>query len=570
MMREMFLKYRTLLICAALIPVYLGSIWQRPLFRPDEFRYAEIAREMIVSGDWILPHQLGMVYFEKPVLGHWLNALGELICGEVPMAVRLFPAVCTLLTALLIALLCRRAGERQLGMIAPVIYLTCGLVFAVGTYGVLDAPFVLFLFGTVTGGYFAWSECNPRRRAGYLVLAGVSCALAFLTKGFLALVLPTALFVPFLIWQREWKRIFTLPWIPLLTAALVALPWAVAVHHADGDFWRYFTEVEHFQRAVDGGGAGDNRSEPFWYFIPVLLGGALPWLLFLPAMWAGCRTHFRAIFQLPLIRFAACMTGVWFLLFSISSGKLATYVLPCFPGVAILFGYGLIRYAQIGVFNRADRILEWLIRLILSLTIVVFLLQTAGKFTRKIPSELLLYGRSENYFIPILATVVMLIWCRMAQRERSGGTKFTYFCVGLCFVMLAVHGSMPKQFYADSIAPEQFIRRMVAPQLHSAETMLVSDVPLAAAAAWSLKRSDVYLFHKPGEFHYALNRPENAGRFFTTQELATLIRREPERKIVVLTRSEDRVRELPSPKRYTRQGDYFMVCYDANREGAEQ
>ena len=178
--RGVMVKYRKYLVVAALVFVYLGSIWQRPMFTPDEFRYAEITREMIVSGDWILPRQMG----------YWLNAVAELICGDRPMAVRLFPAIATLLSAGVIWMLCRRAGERQLGVVAPVIYLTTGLVFAIGTYGVLDAPFAFFLLWSVAATYFAWSETKPGRRAGYLALAGVGCGLAFLSKGLLAVVLP--------------------------------------------------------------------------------------------------------------------------------------------------------------------------------------------------------------------------------------------------------------------------------------------------------------------------------------------------------------------------------------------
>ncbi len=558
-------KYQKYLIVAALVFVYLGSIWGRPMFTPDEFRYAEISREMIVTGDWILPRQLGMPYFEKPVMGYWLNALGELLCGDRPAAVRLFPALATLLSGGLIFLLCHRAGERQLAAVAPVIFLTTGLVFGIGTYGVLDAPFSFFLLWSVTAVYFAWSEPKWKRRAGYLVLAGVGCGCAFLTKGLLAVVLPGALFVPFLLWQKEWKRIFTLPWIPLIAAAAVAAPWVIAVHRADGDFWRRFLYVEHFQRAFSGAGAGDNRSQPFWFYIPVLLGGALPWLFFLPAMWMGCRARFREIFRLPLIRFASCMAGVWFFLFSASSGKLGTYILPCFPGLAILFGYGLLRYAEVGTFSRVNRALDWAVRILLPIPAVVFLVQTAARFTHVVPPELTLFARGENYFIPVAGVVFMLTWFRMAGRERDAAKKFTYFCIGLGFVMLAAHNSIPERFVSGSVAPEAFIRKVASPQIRP-YSVLVSDVPLAAAAAWTLKRHDFLLFHKPGEFQYGIGRGDNARRFFTTPELAEKIVHSPETEFIILTRAERRVRELPQPKYYTRKGKFFVVRYEAGRE----
>ena len=555
-------KYGTLLIAAALMLVYFGSIWQRPLFLPDEFRYAEIPREMIASGDWILPRQLGMPYFEKPVLGYWLNGIAELLFGESPAAVRFFPALATLLTALWILLLCRRAGEPRTAAAAPLVFLTSALVFAVGTYGVLDALFVCFLTGAMTAAYFAWSEPVPRRRAGYLVLTGVGCGLAFLTKGALAAVLPALCFLPFLLWQREGRRIFTFPWIPLLAAAAVAAPWAVAIHRADGDFWRQFLWVEHIQRAFSGEGAGDNRAQPFWFYLPVLIGGAMPWILLLPAMYAGCRGRFREMFRLPLIRFSACAAGMWFLFFTASSGKLGTYILPCFPFLAILFGYALVRYGERGVFSRANRILEWIVRLLLPVPVALFLIQTAAKFTDFIPPRLLPYERNSSFFLPVLALVLLLIWLRMAARERNAEKKFLYFCVGFGFVMLAAHGSIPPRFVVRSIAPELFLRTQAAP-LIGEKTVLFCDAPLAAAAAWTLKRDDFTLFHKPGEFQYGLARKENTHRRLSTEELAGRIRREPDTEFLVLTRSEKRMRELPRPTRLARMGRFLALHYHA-------
>ena len=141
-------KYVPLLVVACFLVLYLGSIWQRPLFIPEETRYAEVPREMIASGDFIVPHLNGLPYFEKPVLGYWMNAAAMMLFGEVPGAVRIMGALCTLLSAVLIWLLCRRAGEEKTGRVAAVVFLLSGLVFAIGTYGVLDA-------------HLSFSSCSP-------------------------------------------------------------------------------------------------------------------------------------------------------------------------------------------------------------------------------------------------------------------------------------------------------------------------------------------------------------------------------------------------------------------------
>lgn len=269
-------KYYPLLVVACFVLLYLGSIWQRPFFIPDETRYAEIPREMIASGDFIVPTLNGLPYFEKPVMGYWLNAAAMKCFGEVPGAVRFMGALGTLLSAGLLWLLCRRADEEKIGRVAAVVFLLSGLVFAVGTYGVLDAQFSFFVTLTMTMFYFAWTEKSRWKQAGFLALAGVGTGLAFLTKGLLGFVLPVLAVVPFLIWQKEWKRILLLPWIPLAAALLVLAPWSIMVHRADPDFWPQFLGVEHFQRFFSGRGANDDRSQPFWFFLPVVIGGCCP------------------------------------------------------------------------------------------------------------------------------------------------------------------------------------------------------------------------------------------------------------------------------------------------------
>ena len=113
-------KYAVILLLAA---IYLGSIWQRPLFLPDEMRYSEIPREMIASGSWISPQLNGMDYFEKPVLGYWLIAGAMKLFGERPAAVRFPSAVATLLSAGVIWLVGMRAGDRRLGTAAAAVFL---------------------------------------------------------------------------------------------------------------------------------------------------------------------------------------------------------------------------------------------------------------------------------------------------------------------------------------------------------------------------------------------------------------------------------------------------------------
>ncbi|HUT46428.1 MAG TPA: phospholipid carrier-dependent glycosyltransferase, partial [Sedimentisphaerales bacterium] len=182
---------------------------------PDEFRYAEISREMLETGDWVVPHLDGLRYFEKPVLGYWLNAIGIAMFGENAFAIRFFSALAAGISAVILFFLARKyAGGYRTGIFVAVVFLTCSEVFSIGTISVFDSMFSMFLTAAMALFFFAHMEDKPRKRICLLVLSGISCGLAFLTKGFLAFAIPAVTVIPFLIWQRRAKEIFRILWVP--------------------------------------------------------------------------------------------------------------------------------------------------------------------------------------------------------------------------------------------------------------------------------------------------------------------------------------------------------------------
>lgn len=558
----MMKKYGTLLVLACFVLLYLGSIWQRPFFIPDETRYAEIPREMIASGDFIVPTLNGLPYFEKPVLGYWLNAAALKCFGEVPGAVRFMGSLGTLLSAGLVWLLCLRAGEEKTGRIASILFLLSGLVFAVGTYGVLDSQFSFFVTLTMTLFYFAWTEPSLPKRAGFLALAGIGAGLAVLTKGLLGFALPALAVVPFLIWQKEPKRIFSLPWIPLAVALVVIAPWALAVHRSEPDFWPRFLEVEHVQRFVSGHGAGDDRAQPFWFFLPVVLGGLLPWTLFFPAVWLGYLGRAGEAFRKPLLRYASCMGLVWLLFFSVSSGKLATYILPCFPAYAVLIAWGLVQYAECcSPFREADWTLRLLFRCLLPLLVVLLAVQMFNLLAPgRIPQSCLLFWRGENFLLPLVALLVFLLWLWMAKEMHGAVSKFTCFCVALWFAALVYPVAIPPHLLRE-IAPVGFLTRKGA-EILTPDTLILADDRMAVAVAWTFRRSDIGIYGKTGEFAYGLDRMGKGGRFYTKASLEELLRR-TKKPVLVVTASEKRAMEMPASPEKTclRSGGLFLVHY---------
>jgi 4-amino-4-deoxy-L-arabinose transferase len=248
-------RRHVLLLLLFFLLAYILPLGARSLFVPDETRYAEIPREMIAGGNWVVPHLDGARYFEKPVLGYWVHAGSLLLFGQNNFAVRLPSALAVGLSAwLLYVLVCRMGRKenrenRRLAILAALIYLSCSEVFVVGNVALLDSLFAFFLTATISALFFA-SEAEPRssRTTAFLLLAGVSCGLAFLTKGFLAIAVPVLAVAPYLVWQRRYADLFRLSWLPVLIAILVALPWAILIQLKAPDFWRYFFWNEHIRR----------------------------------------------------------------------------------------------------------------------------------------------------------------------------------------------------------------------------------------------------------------------------------------------------------------------------------
>ncbi|HEJ83636.1 MAG TPA: phospholipid carrier-dependent glycosyltransferase, partial [Desulfobacteraceae bacterium] len=367
------MRKHSLAVISLFLILYILPLGWRPLAIPDETRYAEIPREMIASGDWVVPRLNGLKYFEKPALGYWLNALSIMVFGENPFAVRLPSALSAGMTAMILFFLMRRFGTRaEAAPLGAAAYLTALLVLALGTISILDSMLTLFLTGAMASFFFACQEGHPLKRSGFLALFGAFCGLAFLMKGFLAFAVPGIAIVPFLVWERRLKELFRILWIPLLALLLVTLPWGILIHLKEGDFWNYFFWTEHIRRFISP--VPGQHPKPFWYFLPILAGGALPWLFLVPAAFSETTAGLGR--RDPLVRFAVCWFLFPFLFFSACSGKLIPYILPCFPPFIMIIAMGLADYFEKGK-KRAFNVAAWCLAVLMGgIAIALVLNQT--------------------------------------------------------------------------------------------------------------------------------------------------------------------------------------------------
>ena len=551
-------KFKWLVVTAAIL-VYAGTLNHRPLYSPDEVRYALIPAEMMASGNFGLPTLNGLPYYEKPALGYWLTALSVQLFGDNAFAVRFPSALFTLLTAYLVFLTGRRQGNRREGVCSTLLYLCSGLVFAVGTFAVLDPPFVFFVTAGTVLWFFYYTEQKTRLKYLWLLLSGLSIGAGIMIKGLLAPVLVFSAILTFSLCKKEFRKFFV-SLLPLLAGILIsAVPGIVFMHKCAPDFWMDFLLHEHWNRGLLGTGAGDSRSQPFWYYIPVLLAGLMPPALLFPAGIAAIRKRWKEfLLKDDLMLYSAVCCIVWLLFFTLVRAKLATYILVIFPFLFLIAGNALVCAEKENKIFIANRILH-ILCIVIGIGAAAFLI---WHLVPQIPNKLKLYEKYE-LMPPVLLTGLLLMWYSMAAREKDifPERKLLYFCIGTGIVMMSVNLVIPRKIQRnfDRIS---FIRRVVASRLQPGD-LVMADGSMAAAAALTLKRN-VPVYIKPGEFYAPLKRVGK--RAVTPEDLQIIV---PEmlkqgRQVVVLTASANRVREMKGKKTVVRAGKLSAVFFTEN------
>lgn len=488
--------------------LYLLLLGVRPLYSPDEARYVEIPREMIADQDYVTPHLNGARYFEKPIMGYWMIAGAIRVFGENAFAGRFMPAVSTGLAALIVMLLAAKmTGKREVGLYAAGCYLLMPLVFIVGTSCTLDAMFSLFVTATVASFYCAMEGYVEKKRLKcvlWLMATGAAAGCAFLTKGFLAFALPVMAVLPWLVWEKRWKAVFTLPWLPFVMALLVIAPWGILIHRAEPDFWRYFVVEEHFARFF-GGEEAEHPHGPF-YFVLTLLWGAAEWFLLAPAIGYGVGKIGVRGEKNSWFRFLVCWFAGPFLFLSASSGKLPTYILPCFPAIAIMVSAGLFRYFE----ERPDGKGR-----LFNVPLLVF--AAAGVVAGPIALivihyvlpkyfDVALYNKGEAWKIFILFNALVLILFGMfaAFTEKKASRKLSYFLSAVLPAFVASFFVVP-QSVNDARGMDKFLeecREEITP-----DTVVIAHGSNVHAICFAYHRTDLYVIF-PGELTYGLSCKE--------------------------------------------------------------
>ncbi|MFZ1871941.1 MAG: lipid IV(A) 4-amino-4-deoxy-L-arabinosyltransferase [Chania sp.] len=532
--------------------VYLIPLNGRLLWQPDETRYAEISREMLAKGDWVVPNLLGLRYFEKPVAGYWFNNVSQWIFGDNNFAVRFASVFSTGLAALLVfALAWLMWKNAHRACLAVLIFLSMFLVFSVGTYSVLDPMISLWLTAAMVSYYLTLKATTTKGKLGGYVLLGLACGMGFMTKGFLALAVPVIAVMPIVIQQRKIKELLIYGPVAVVVAVLLSLPWALAVAQREPDYWNYFFWVEHIQRFAE---ENAQHKAPIWYYIPILIAAVLPWLALLPG---SLVKGWRERVQRPELFFLLSWVVMPLIFFSIAKGKLATYILPCMAPLALLmaaYAEDCVAQLRTRVF-KVNAVLNGLFGLIgiAALSLMgLGLLPNVRLFT------------SDEWPKIILGFVAFAGWLLFAViSARNNAQRWAWAAACPLLLCLLIGYAIPQQVI-DSKQPQNFVRANM-PVLSQSQYVLADNVGVAAGLAWELKRSDILMFSQRGEVSYGLNYEDSRSHYIRDEDFPQWLeqaRKQGDVSLVLhLSRGEHVPQDLPTPDSVTEMHRFALLWY---------
>jgi 4-amino-4-deoxy-L-arabinose transferase-like glycosyltransferase len=323
-----------------------------PLFDPDEGLHAAIAQEMVLRGDYVTPTFLGQPFLDKPILFFWAEAASLRLFGDNETAVRIPPLLFALLGMLAVALLGRSLFDAGTGFAGGIVYATMLLPLGVSQVAVHDIGLVPFMCAAAYCLHQVSLASRPGRTVLLSIGAGVCLGLSILTKGLVGVAF-AGIFTACLALYRPGAtvRLGVALTIAVVVAAIVAAPWYFAMEAAHTGYLHYYFVERHVQGYLTA--TQRHAGRPWWYYLPIVAGGALPWTGYLLAALRGLLPDSPASPKpwpdagLPSVALSVApgrrrVLWGWFAIglvfLSLGESKLVTYTLPLFPILALIVG----------------------------------------------------------------------------------------------------------------------------------------------------------------------------------------------------------------------------------------
>ena len=524
--------------------LYLAHLGAYHLMDPDEGRYNQIPREMILSGDFITPHLNGVEYFEKPIFQYWFTAIMMKIFGFGEFTGRILPALSGIGCVALAGFLGTMMYSKKVGLLASAILATSCLNLVVSSINILDMALTLFMTSCMVF-FYAFERTEKKK---WLIAFYIAMGFGVLTKGLVAIILPFGILFWYVIFTKRPRLFLKLFYLPgILAFLIVTVPWFYLVCQANHDFFYFFFIREHFLRFTT---KMHDRFQPWWFFMPFVIIGMLPWTGFLVSLF-----NKRGVIRQTTSernRFDIIYLLLWFFIififYSISDSKLVPYIMPCWMPLAILIA------ASIKRFEVANSWLShsFFINSFLSLAFVFALVGYVLSSNYLTIDEFIAEGGllTASLFIGTIASI--FVWLK-TKRFRCTVSVLCimgfFFGLGLHDVQEQVHNNQSAYYVSQKIN-----------ELQPQDALIVNYGDFYHGVPYYTNQR-VALADFKGELEFGSTHPSGAGWFFDGNELNNLWNSPKRIIIVVKDRYKDKcLNVLTSPaKQVFTEGAYTIL-----------
>ncbi len=519
------------LVCYLTLFYKIGAL---PFLGADEPRYARIAEEMIERGDYVTPHLLGRPWLEKPPLLFWLSAAGFHLFGVSEWAARLPVAFLALAAAVLLAYVTFRLVGSRPAVLGFLVLMTSGFHALFARSVSTDPPLTATISAALACGFLA----DRRSGVGWSLAAGACLGLAVLAKGPVAVVLFVAIFAVYF-WCVDgvgWTGRNLLAGVSSFAA--VSVPWFWMVWQANGkDFIYTFLLDHHLARFVTD---LHHHSQPFWFYLPILLVGLFPWSFFL---YSSIRTIWRERNDLVSDRGAfQLFLWIWALVplvfFTAATSKLAGYVLPVVPAVALLVALEWDRFV------RRELATYWSMKVQLAL-LGAFSLLLAATLVLGFEFRYNALNTGVQVAVPVVATALL---GRFEFRRRRPVPLFLTLVAGMALTLALLYWKA-SPVVAD-FHSTRGLSRMAEPYLSEREPLILYR-----------------FFHHSAQYYTGyLTTRESVNR---PDELRAYAERHPQERYLLLTKNGGRLElgRIADAQVLSERGDLFLLVIEEPVEG---
>ena len=461
-------KYFIYILIALGLYLFFFQLGDRSFRNPDEGRYAEVAREMVLSHNWIEPTLYSVDYLSKPILFYWLLAVSFKVFGMNEFAARFVPALFGFLAVVITYLFTKKVLGKKEAVFSSILLAANIWYLEVSRFLLIDAVFSFFLVAAFYLFYLAITDESKNRI--YYTLFYLSISLAFLTKGLAAFATVGVSLLLYLLLTKRLKKTFVEIRLVegIFIFLIIALPWFVAISIREPEFLKQFFIHEHFARFTSN---QFEHQAPFYYYFVALPIMFLPWVLFPSAIGHAFRRVVKDGVCSPDFYLFICAAGT-FIFYSISKTKMPTYLLPCIPLLSILLGRGWVSLSETQsekptFFSRLS-----IFFMMVLIALAVWVLASPLVHT-SILKKVSLEARPFIFIIAIILVAEGVVAIYFLNRQKW---SFLFYSLGFCVILV----STPVTWTMEALNPDytnQHFAEALKPLLRSGNKVFIYDQP---------------------------------------------------------------------------------------------